>query len=134
MNIVKTKVLSPIIDHLTYNSLIALLLKYRFMLVKVNTIHINDKVINVIKLDIDDYGAVIPLEELELKLPNDDSIVEILKDSQYAVLSVQGNLEENGSTIISAETMTLDELNKEKRKTIEVAADKKRRWPESLGT
>jgi|GEM_PF-214487 len=135
MNIVKTKVLSPIIDHLTYNSLIALLLKYRFMLVKVNTIHINDKVINVIKLDIDDYGAVIPLEELELKLPNDDSIVEILKDSQYAVLSVQGNLEENGSTIISAETMTLDELNKEKRKTIEVAADKAHtRWPESLDT
>jgi hypothetical protein len=105
------------------------------MLVKVNTIHINDKVINVIKLDIDDYGAVIPLEELELKLPNDDSIVEILKDSQYAVLSVQGNLEENGSTIISAETMTLDELNKEKRKTIEVAADKAHtRWPESLDT
>ena len=96
------------------------------MLVKVNTVHINDKVINVTKLDIDDYGSVIPLDELELKLPpNDDSIVEILKDSQYAVLSVQGNLEENGSTIISAETMTLDELNKEKRKTIEVAADKK---------
>ncbi|MGH9953483.1 MAG: hypothetical protein ACRD5J_17835 [Nitrososphaeraceae archaeon] len=68
---------------------------------------------------------LIPLEELELKLPpNDDFIVEILKDSQYAVLSIQGNLE-NGSTIISAETMTLDELNKEKRKTIEVAADKK---------
>ena len=38
---------------------------------------------------------------------------------------MQGNLEENGRTIISAETMTLDELNKEKRKTIEVAADKK---------
>ncbi|MGH9988791.1 MAG: hypothetical protein ACRD8W_33075, partial [Nitrososphaeraceae archaeon] len=107
------------------NSLIVLWLKFRFMLVKVNTIHINDKVINVIKLDIDDYGSVIPLKELELKLPpNDDSIVEILKDSQYAVLSVQGNLE-NGSTIISAESMTLDELNKEKRKTIEVAADKK---------
>lgn len=68
---------------------------------------------------------LIPLEELELKLPpNDDFIVEILKDSQYAVLSIQGNLE-NGSTIISAETMTLDELNKEKRKTIQVAADKK---------
>jgi hypothetical protein len=102
------------------------MVNYRFMLVKVNTIHINDKVINVTKLDIDDYGSLIPLEELELKLPpNDDSIVEILKDSQYAVLSVQGNIEENGSTIISAETMTLDELNREKRKTIEVAADKK---------
>lgn len=126
MNIVKTKLISPIINYLTYNSLIALWLKYRFMLVKVNTIHINDKVINVTKLDIDDYGSVIPLEELELRLPpNDDSIVEILKDSQYAVVSVQGNLEENGSTIISTETMTLDELNKEKRKTIEVAADKK---------
>ena len=96
------------------------------MLVKVNTIHINDKVIDVIKLDIDDYGSVIPLEQLELKLPpNYGSIVEILKDSPYAVLSMQGNLEENGSTIISAETMTLDELNKEKRKTVEVAADKK---------
>lgn len=27
------------------------------MLVKVHTIHINDKVINVTKLDIDDYGS-----------------------------------------------------------------------------
>ena len=96
------------------------------MLVKIDSIHNNNKVINVTKLDIDDYGSVIPLEELEFRLPlNDDSMVEILKNSQYAVLSVQGNLEENGSTIISAETMTLDELNKEKQKTIEVATDKK---------
>ena len=64
MNILKTKVLSPNINHLTYNSLIVLWSKYRFMLVKVNTIHINDKVIDVIKLDIDDYGSVIPLEQL----------------------------------------------------------------------
>jgi septum formation inhibitor MinC len=97
------------------------------MLVKINTLHNNDKVINVTKLDIDDYGSVVPLEELELKLPsNDESLVEILKRSQYAVLTVQGNIEENGSTIISADAMTLDDLNSEKQKTIEAAAYKKR--------
>lgn len=100
------------------------------MLVKVNSIHNNDKVINVTKLDIDDYGSVVPLEELDLKLsPDDESLVEILKRSQYAVLTVQGNIEENGSTIISADAMTLDDLNSEKQKTIEAAADKKDRVP-----
>jgi len=97
------------------------------MLVKINTLHDNDKVINVTKLDIDDYGSVVPLEELELKLAsNDESLVEILKRSQYAVLTMQGNIEENGSTIISADAMTVDDLNSEKQKTIEAAADKKR--------
>ena len=95
------------------------------MLVKVNRINDEAKVINVTKLDIDDYGSVIPLEELELKLPLNEDMAEILRNSQYAVLSVQGNLDENGSTIVTAETMTLDELNKEKQKTIDVVADKK---------
>ena len=81
---------------LTYNSLIVLFLKYRFMLVKVNRINDEAKVINVTKLDIDDYGSVIPLEELELKLPLNEDMAEILRNSQYAVLSVQGNLDENG--------------------------------------
>ena len=95
------------------------------MLVKVNGIHNNNKMINVTMLDIDDYGSVIPLEELEFQLPsNDNSVIEILKNSQYAVLSLQESLEKNGNIITSAETMTLDELNKEKQKTIEVAADK----------
>ena len=95
------------------------------MLVKVNGIHNNNKMINVTRLDIDDYGSVIPLEELEFHLPsNDNSVIEILKNSQYAVLSLQESLEKNGNIITSAETMTIDELNKEKQKTIEVAADK----------
>jgi hypothetical protein len=65
---------------------------------------------------------VVPLEELELHVPsNDNSIIEILKNSQYAVLSVQESFEMNSNIITSAETMTLDELNKEKQKTIEVA-------------
>jgi hypothetical protein len=95
------------------------------MLVKVNSIHNNNKMVKVTRLDIDDYGSVIPLEELELILPsNDNSVIEILKNSQYAILSLQESLEKNGNIITSAETMTLDELNKEKQKTIEVAADK----------
>jgi hypothetical protein len=95
------------------------------MLVKVNGIHNNNKMVNVTRLDIDDYGSVIPLEELELQLPiNDNSVIEILKNSQYAVLAMEESLEENGNIITSAKTMTLDELNREKQKTIEVAADK----------
>jgi hypothetical protein len=95
------------------------------MLVKVNGIHNNNKMVNVIRLDIDDYGSVIPLEELKLQLPtNDNSVIEILKNSQYAVLTIEESLEENGNIITSAKTMTLDELNREKQKTIEVASDK----------
>ena len=95
------------------------------MLVKVNGINYDNKMINVTKLDIDDYGSVIPLEDLEFQLPSkDDSIVKILKNSQYAAISVQENSEGNG-IITSADTMTLDELNKEKQKTIEAAVEKK---------
>jgi hypothetical protein len=95
------------------------------MLVKINGINNNNKMINVTRLDIDDYGSVIPIEELELLIsPTDNSVIGILKNSQYAVLSIQESHEKNGDTITSAETMTLDELNKEKQKTIEVAADK----------
>ncbi|MPZ06850.1 MAG: hypothetical protein GEU26_10640 [Nitrososphaeraceae archaeon] len=96
------------------------------MLVKVNRIYNDNKTINVTKLDIDDYGSVIPLEELVLQLrSNSDSTIDILRNSQYAVISIQGNLEANSSIIISADSMTLDELNKEKQKTIEAAIDKK---------
>jgi hypothetical protein len=48
-----------------------------------------------------------------------------LRNSQYAVISIQGNLEANNSTITSADSMTLDELNNEKQKTIEASTDKK---------
>ena len=96
------------------------------MLVKVNGVYNDNKTINVTKLDIDDYGFVVPLEELVLQLPsNSASTIDILRNSQYAVISIQGNLEVNSSIIISADSMTLDELNKEKQKTIEAAIDKK---------
>ncbi|MCD6037809.1 MAG: hypothetical protein K0S67_1697, partial [Nitrososphaeraceae archaeon] len=50
------------------------------MLVKINNITRN--VVKVTQLDIDDYGSIIPLKELELKLPsNDNSIIQTLKSS-----------------------------------------------------
>jgi hypothetical protein len=68
---------------------------------------------------------VVLLEGLVLQLPsNCDSTIDILRNSQYAVISIQGNLEANSSIIISADSMTLDELNNEK-KTIESSTDKK---------
>jgi hypothetical protein len=69
---------------------------------------------------------VVLLEGLVLQLlSNCDSTIDILRNSQYAVISIQGNLEANSSIIISADSMTLDELNNEKKKTIESSTDKK---------
>ena len=45
-------------------------------------------------------------------------VIQTLKNSSYAAIFTEGNVEENGSTIISASRMTVDELNKEKSKTI----------------
>jgi hypothetical protein len=95
-------------------------MEYRFMLVKVDSIHNTEKFINITKLDIDDYGTMILLVELEFKLSLNDDHNRDRKNSQYAILSVQEDLEENDSTINSAETMTRDELNKERQKIIEI--------------
>jgi hypothetical protein len=95
------------------------------MLVKINSVHNDGKAVNITKLDIDDYGVVISLEDLEPRLPSDDdSIVEIIRNSQHAIISTQDNLEENGSIISSAETVTVDELNKEKENTIDAVEEK----------
>lgn len=47
------------------------------MLVKVNDIDITNKKVKITQLDIDDYGSVIPIKELELKIPShdDESII-----------------------------------------------------------
>ncbi len=97
------------------------------MLVKVNNINSNKNKVKLTKLDIDDYGSVIPLNELELKLPRDDnSIIQILENSSYAAVFTECNIDDNNSTIVLANAMTIDELNKEKTKTIDAAENKKR--------
>jgi hypothetical protein len=95
------------------------------MLVKVNDIDTVKNKVKVTELDIDDYGSVIPLMELELYIPTDDkSIIDTLKNSSYAAIFTEDSIGENDkSTIILANGMTIDELNKEKIKTIDKSSD-----------
>ena len=96
------------------------------MLVKVNNVDIDKNKVRVSKLDIDDYGAIIPVNELELKVPsNDNSIIQTLQDSSYAAIFTEGDTDDNNSTIILANGITIDELNKEKNKTIDKVENKK---------
>ena len=95
------------------------------MLVKVNDIRENS--VRVTKLDIDDFGSVIPLIELELRLPqDDDSIIQTLSHSVYAILFTADDSEGDGSTIILARSMTTEELNEEKERTVRAIQDQTR--------
>ena len=85
------------------------------MLVKVNNLDIDKNRVWVSKLDIDDYGSIITLKELELKTPaNDNSIIRTLQNSSYAAIFTKGGTDDNNSTIILVNGITIDELNKEK--------------------
>jgi hypothetical protein len=86
------------------------------MLVKVNSVDTDKNKVKVTHLDIDDYGSLIPLKELELSA-NDDSIIQTLKQHSYACIFTEDNIDDNHSTIILANGMTMDELNKEKTRT-----------------
>lgn len=92
------------------------------MLVRVNGIDSMKSRVKVTQLDIDDFGSVIPLKELELKVStDDDSIIQTLKNSSYAAIFTEDSIEENKGVIILANGMTIDELNREKSKTINKA-------------
>lgn len=87
------------------------------MLVKIEEVKA-DK-IKVVELDIDNYGSVIPVRELELSLPKDDSIIKILSSSKYAAIFTKGDSDKGGRTIILANSISLDELNEEKKRAID---------------
>ena len=93
------------------------------MLVKVNNIEGNS--VRVTKLDIDDFGSVIPLREVNLLLPQEDeSVVQTLRHSIYAILFTIDDSEDDGSTIILARSMTQEELNEEKQRTVRAVQGK----------
>jgi hypothetical protein len=48
-----------------------------------------------------------------------------MQDSSYAAIFTEGNIDDNNSTIILANGITIDELNKEKSKTIDNVTNKK---------
>jgi hypothetical protein len=87
------------------------------LLVKVDKI-IEENKIKVVELDIDNYGSVIPLRELELKLPEDDSVIKVLSSTEYAAIFTEGEIDE-GAIIILANSVSLDELNEEKKRAID---------------
>lgn len=88
------------------------------LLVKVDKIIEGNK-IKVVELDIDNYGSVIPLRELELKLPEDDSVIKVLSSTQYAAIFTEDDNDESDDTIILANSVSLDELNEEKKRAID---------------
>ncbi|HKH85854.1 MAG TPA: hypothetical protein VKA40_04830 [Nitrososphaera sp.] len=95
------------------------------MLVKINDTSGNN--VKVTKLDIDDFGSVIPLRELDLKLPqDDDSISQTLRHSSFAILFTKEDSEDDGSTVILAKGVTTEELNKEKERTVQAVQDKEK--------
>jgi len=94
----------------------------------VNDTDIANNKVRVTQLHIDDYGSVIPIKELELNIPPyDDLISETLKSSSYAIIFTEGNNDEDNSTITLASGMTIDELNREKSKTIDTVANKNKK-------
>ena len=80
--------------------------------------------IRVVELDIDNYGSVIPLRELELRLPEDDSVIKVLSSTEYAAIFTEGEIDEGPDMIILANSVSLDELNEEKKRAID-ATNKK---------
>jgi hypothetical protein len=93
------------------------------LLVKVDKIIEGNK-IKVIELDIDNYGSVIPLRKLELQLPKDDSIINALSSTEYAAIFTQADINGVDETIILANSVSLDELNEEKKKAIDTMNNK----------
>ena len=88
------------------------------LLVKVDKIIEGNK-IKVVELDIDNYGSVIPLRELELKLPEDDSVIKVLSSTEYAAIFTEDDNDESDDTIILANSVSLDELTEEKKRAID---------------
>ena len=99
------------------------------MLVKINKFTRTS--VNVTELDIDEFGTLIPLRDIELKLiEHNNNLYELLKQSSYAAiftenelkstfLNEQNNSEKNSNVIILVNPITIDELNSEKGKIIE---------------
>lgn len=92
------------------------------MLVKVNEIDEVMRTINVTLLDIDDLGSVVPMRNLNLKvLPGDSFVIDLLKASSHAIIFTQDFSDRENSVVISALSLTDEELNDEKEKIIKKA-------------
>jgi hypothetical protein len=100
------------------------------MLAKVTSF--TENMVRVTQLDIDEYGSIIPVGEVELLFsPHNVNLYELLKNSTYAAIFTEKDLYNKESEnfllddklnhIILVIPMTLDELNDEKNKVLESA-------------
>jgi len=98
------------------------------MLAKITSFTKN--MVRVTQLDIDEYGSIIPVGEVELLFsPHNVNLYELLKNSTYAAIFTEKDLynKESGNSLLDGNLnniilvipMTLDELNDEKKKVLE---------------
>ena len=87
-------------------------------------------IVSVTQLDIDEYGSIKPVGEVELLFSQKNhNLYELLKKSTYAAIFTEKDLHKEGSLDLSLDVklnniilvipMTLEELNDEKKKVIE---------------
>lgn len=90
------------------------------MLARINHFSNDNRKVTLTKLDIDDLGSVIPVRDLELRLPsNDDSVVQTLRNSTFVAIFTDSDMDEDNSTIVLANGISIEELNGEKEQTIQ---------------
>ena len=98
------------------------------MLAKITSF--TENMVRVTQLDIDEYGSIIPVGEVELLFsPHNANLYELLKNATYAAIftekdvynegSLEIRLDVNLNNITSVIPLTLDELNDEKKKVLE---------------
>jgi hypothetical protein len=88
------------------------------MFVKIESV--TERLVKVTILDIDNYGALIPLGLKEFQV-NDYAVLQTLKNSTHAAIFTG----DDDKIIILASGLSKDELDKEKTKTIN-AVDRKK--------
>ena len=99
------------------------------MLVKINKY--TKTHVNVTELDIDEFGTIIPIKDLELKImEHNNNLYNLITQSSYAAIFTKKDLnakdlkdhthdDENSNIILLVNPITIDELNNEKNKVIE---------------
>ncbi len=96
------------------------------MLVKINKYTKSN--VNVTELDIDEFGSIIPLRDLELIIfEHSNSLYELITQSSYAAIFTNKDLKrtkeqefgEDSNIILLVNPITIEELNNEKERIIE---------------
>ena len=109
------------------------------MLVKINKY--TKTHVNVTELDIDEFGTIIPIKDLELKImEHNNNLYNLITQSSYAAIYTKKDLnakdlkdhthdDENSNIILLVNPITIDELNNEKNKVIESTDQRKKNSP-----